>query len=106
MPWKQLQKEYGLANKLKFKRIQLTPSLPKPWIEQRFIDSGNPINLAIQNHQLIKKHQVLCLNKLDSEELYNIQLPANFLKPTYKLILKMSSRDMFWNGTRSISYLE
>ena len=46
-PWKQLQAEYGLANKLKFKWIQLIHSLPKPWIEQIFIDSGNSINLAI-----------------------------------------------------------
>ena len=44
---KQLQGEYGLANKLKFKWIQLIPSSPKPWIEQTFIDLGNSINLAI-----------------------------------------------------------
>ena len=81
-PWKQLQEEYGLANKLKFKRIQLIHSLPKPWIEQIFIDSGNSINLAIQDHHLIKKHQTLCPIKLESKELYHIQLPANFLKPT------------------------
>ena len=55
-PWKQLEEEYGLANKLKFKWIQLIHSLPKPWIEQMFIDSGSSINLAIQDHHLIKKH--------------------------------------------------
>ena len=71
-PWKQLQEEYGLANKLKFKWIQLIHFLPKPWIEQTFIDPGNLINLAIQDHHLIKKRQTLCLNKLDSRELYNI----------------------------------
>ena len=81
-PWKQLQEEYGLANKLNFKWIQLIHSLPKPWIEQIFIDSGNLINLAIHDHHLIKKHQILCLNKLDSKDLYHIQLLANFLKPT------------------------
>ena len=80
-PWKQLQEEYGLASKLNFKWTQLIHSLPKPWIEQIFIDSGNSINLAIHEHHLIKKHQTLCLNKLDSKELYNIQLLANFLKP-------------------------
>ena len=40
------------------------------------------INLAIQDHHLIKKNQILCLNKLDSKELCNIQLLINFLKPT------------------------
>ena len=44
--------------------------------------TGNSINPAIHDHHLIKKHQILCLNKLDSKELYNIQLLANFLKPT------------------------
>ena len=81
-PWKQLQEGYGLASKLKFKWIQLIHSLLKPWIEQIFIDSGNPINLGIQDHHLTKKHQILCLNKLDSKELYNMQLLPNFPKPT------------------------
>ena len=81
-PWKQLQEEHGLANKLNFKWIQLIHSLLNPWIEQIFIDSRNLINLAIHDHHLIKKHQILCLNKLDCKELYNIQLQANFLKPT------------------------
>ena len=40
------------------------------------------INLAIHYYHLIKKHKILCLNKLDSKELYNIQLLANSLKPT------------------------
>ena len=81
-PWKQLQEEYGLASKLKFKWLQLIHFLLKPWIEQIFIDSRNSINLAIQDHHLTKKHQIFCLNKLDSKELYNIQLLPNFLKPT------------------------
>ena len=86
------------ANKLKFKWIQLIHSLPKPWMEQVIIDSGNSIKLAIQGHHLIVKLQILCLNKLDSKELFNIQL--------LNLILKTSSQGMILNGTRSISYLE
>ena len=66
----------------KFKWIQLIYSLLKPWIEQIFIDSTNSINPAIQDNHLIEKHQIFCLNKLDSKELYNIQLLINFLKPT------------------------
>ena len=53
-PWKQLQEEYDLANKLNFKWIQLIHSLPKPWIEKIFTDLGNSINLAIHDHLLIK----------------------------------------------------
>ena len=43
------------SKKLKFKWIQIIHSLPKPWIEQKFIDLGNSINLGIQDHHLIKK---------------------------------------------------
>ena len=49
-PSNELQEEYGLANKLKFKLIQIIHSLPKPWIKQISIDSGNSINLTIQGH--------------------------------------------------------
>ena len=87
-PWKQLQEDYGLANKLKFKWIEIIYSLPKPWIEQIFMDSGNSINFTIQDHHLIKKYQTLCLNKLDSKELYNIQVLANFLKLTSQAYFK------------------
>ena len=43
-PWKQLQEEYGLANNLNFKWIQLTYSLSKLWTKEIFVDSGNSIN--------------------------------------------------------------
>ena len=69
------------SKQTKFKWIQLIHSLPKPWTEQKILDSNNSINLAIQDHHLIKKHQILCLNKLNSKELYNIQILANSLKP-------------------------
>ena len=47
-PWKQLQEEYGIANKLKFKWIQLIHSLPNPWIEQKLINYGNSMHVATQ----------------------------------------------------------
>ena len=55
------------------------------------IDSGKSINLSIQDHHLIKKHQIPCLNKLDRKDLYNIQLLANFLKPTLPGIVTTDS---------------
>ena len=54
-------------------------------MEQIFINSRNLINLVIQDHHFIKKHQILCLNKLDNKELYNTELLANFLKPTLRV---------------------
>ena len=56
--------------------------LTKALDRTNIFNSRSSINLAIQDHHLIKKHQILWLNKLDSKELRNIQLLANFLKPT------------------------
>ena len=39
-------------------------------------------NLVFQDHRLIKKHQILFLNKLNSATLYEIFIDANNIKPT------------------------
>ena len=40
-----------------------------------FLECGNNISdLIINQHHLIKKHQTYCLEKLNSRELYNMQL--------------------------------
>ena len=39
-------------------------------------------NLVIQDHHLIKKHQILSLNKLNSATLYEILIDANEITPT------------------------
>ena len=105
-PWKQLQEEYGLANKLKFKWTRLIHFLPKPWTEQIFLNSGNSINHAIQVHHAIKKHQILLLSKLDSKELYNVQLLTNFLKQTEQAYFENVFAGQVLNGTRLTSYPE
>ena len=43
----------------------------------------NNINdLIIKEHHLIKKHQIYCLKKLNSRELYDMQLILKVEKPT------------------------
>ena len=39
-------------------------------------------NLVIQDHHLIKKHQILSLNKLNSATLYEFLIDADKIKPT------------------------
>ena len=48
-----------------------------------FLECGNDINnLNINEHALIKNHQIYCLEKLHSRELYNMQLVLSVEKPT------------------------
>ena len=43
---------------------------------------GSLENLLIQNQHLIKKKQILCLSKLNSNELNKIQITVKYKKPT------------------------
>ena len=62
--------------------MQIFNSLPTQWKETIKQDNGNSNNLIIQDHHLIKNHQILCLEKLESKELYIIQLSTPSIKPT------------------------
>ena len=46
---------------------------------------GSLENLLIQNQHLIKKKQILCLTKLNSNELNKIQITIKYKKPTSQL---------------------
>ena len=49
----------------------------------RNLECGDNISdLIINEHHLIKKHQIYCLEKLNSRGLYNMQLLLNVEKPT------------------------
>ena len=52
-------------------------------LERNVLECGNNISdLIINEHHLIKKHQIYCLKKLNSRELYNIQAILKVEKPT------------------------
>ena len=48
-----------------------------------FLERGNNIsNLIINEHHLIKNYQIYCLEKLNSSEIYNMQLMLKEEEPT------------------------
>ena len=61
---------------------QIIHAIPRAWKEIA-LESGNNISdLITKEHDLIKKHQMCCLEKLNSRELYNMQLILKLAKPT------------------------
>ena len=50
-------------------------------------------NLLIKEHHLIKKHQIYCLEKVNSRELYNMQIILKVKKPTAQTYFEKN----FWN---------
>ena len=65
---------------MKFKWFQLTHALPNEWKEAISMPDGSLENLFVQDHHLIKKNQILCLTKLNSNELYKIQMIIKYKK--------------------------
>ena len=50
------------------------------------LDRGNNIsNLIINEHHLIKNYQIYCLEKLNSSEIYNMQLMLKEEEPTAQI---------------------
>ena len=78
----ELKTEFDLIEKEKFVIVQITHALPISWKEILRNYTKNINNLVFQDHHLIKKHQILSLNKLNSATLYEILIDANNIKPT------------------------
>ena len=67
---------------MKLKWFQLIHALRPEWKEATSMHDGSLENLLIQDHHPINKNQILCLTKLNSHELYKIQIIIKYKKPT------------------------
>ena len=83
--WEFLKVKYLLSQNMKFKLFQLIHALSREWEESISMHDGSLENFLFQHHHLMKKNQVLCVNKLNSNELYKIQIIIKYKKPTSPL---------------------
>ena len=92
-----LKENYLLSQNMKFKWFQLIHALPREWKEAISMHNGHLKNLLIHDHHLIKKNQILCLTKLNTDELYKIQIMIKYKKPAsqsyFEKIFKNSNLD-------------
>ena len=86
----EIKTEFDLIKNEKFLIIQITHALPnsRKEIVRNYTESIN--NLVIQDHHLIKEHQIfsLNLNKLNSAALYDILIDAIKIKPDSQTYLE------------------
>ena len=72
--WEDLRVKLDLDDSRKFYWIRIIHTVSSVWKEM-FLACGNNIsNLIINEHHLIKKHQIFCLEKPNNRELYNMLL--------------------------------
>ena len=92
--WKKLKNEFNLQGQLQFIYNQIIHSIPKSWKDAFIANSENIKNLVFEGHHLIKNHQIYCLNKLSSKEIYSILIESTDSKPSqmyYKSIFQNSN---------------
>ena len=67
--------------------------------ESLAFDNGNSNNLFIPDHHLLKKHQISCLSKLNSKELYLMQIILEYKKPTSQVYFEniFNNFNFDWN---------
>ena len=67
-------------------------SIPKSWKDAFIVNSETIKNLIFEGHHLIKNHQIYCLNKLNSKEIYNILIEST-AQIYYKFFFQNSNLD-------------
>ena len=79
--WKDLRAKLDLNSNKKIYWRKITHTIPRAWKELFLVCGNNINNLLIKEHHLIKKHQIYCLEKVNSRELYNTKLILRVEKP-------------------------
>ena len=98
--WMKLKHEFNLNNNLYFKWMQLIHSIPQKW-KNTIKNNRISENLLFLNHHVIKCNILLSLEKLNSKELYLIQLTRDFCKPTSQIYFEKYFND----GVRDWKYI-
>ena len=96
--WEVLKSQFSLLDRNKFQWLQVIHAIPIEWKNSLSTFEGNLKNVLVQDHNLIKKNHVYCLSRLDSKELYNLQITLKFTKPTSQYYYKtlFNQPDIDW----------
>ena len=82
---------------MQFQYQQIIYALPQHWKETIKQFAGNLNNLYIQDHHLIKCNTIYNIEKLNSKELYHIQLLLKCDKPTCQVYHEKYFDDYLFN---------
>ena len=89
--------------------FQLIHTLPREWKEAISMHDASLENLLIQEHHPVKKNQILCLTKLNNNELYKMQIIIKYKKPTsqsyFEKIFKNPVRVFQYNLLNNVLFL-
>ena len=87
-PCKYIKHQFLLKNNMQFQYLQIIHDLLQHWKETINQFAGNLNNFYIQDHHLIKCNTIYNLEKLNSKELYHMQLLLNMINLRVKVITR------------------
>ena len=87
--WEKLKNKFNLQGQLQFIFNQIIHSVPKS-CSKLIANLENIKNVVFQSHHLIKNHQIYCLNKLNSKEIYSILIESGDSKPFFPIVIQNS----------------
>ena len=88
----ELKAEFNLPNNLYFSCMQLIDSMPLNW-RNTIKDNYSSTNLLLVNHHLVKKNNLISLDILHCQELYNILVYISPHKPTSQIYFEHLFRE-------------
>ena len=89
--WNALKTEFKLADSLYFSWMQLINAIPLNW-KTIIKHNCSSANLSLLNHYLIKKNNLISLDKLHSREVYNILV---YTSPPHKPTSQVYFENLF-----------
>ena len=87
-----LKTEFKIADSLYFSWMELINAIPLDW-KTIIKHNSSSANLFLLNHDLIKKNNLISLDKLHCQELYNILVYNSPHKPTSQVYFENPFRD-------------
>ena len=74
--WDKIKVTYELSDKSYFKRRQIINSVPKTWKKILKENQSDSSNLVLLDHQLLKNNRTLGIEKMNSKEIYSINISS------------------------------
>ena len=98
--WEELKNEFNLEDQLQFVYNQIIHSIRKSWKNAFIGNSENIKNLASEGQHVIKKHQIYCLSKLSSKEIYSILTESTVSKSSSQMYNKaiFQNSNLVWEN--------
>ena len=96
--WDEIKVTYELSHKSYFKWRQIINSVPKTWKKILKENQNDSSNLVLLDHQLLKNNRTLGIEKMNSEEIYSINISSKVNILTSRTYFEKNFLSVIFNG--------